>query len=223
MSDQRRLWRAAAVFGVLTVATAIVFLGRTVPDCGVPLASPMLDFELATRQPQFAALLDCAPRLAELDFQNLLDLLLFMWVYTAMLTAFMLATGVRRAVALGLAALMLGGDFVETAVLRQIGAGWPQLDGSLVTLLAVAVRVKFVAIGVAMLASAARLWRRPGRGARVTSPLVAAGGIGSLAILVPGLAMLGSLLVFVGWLAIPAYAAVKAFRSRPPAPSSADA
>lgn len=224
MGDQRRLWRAAAVFGVLTIATAVWFLTRGMPTCGAPpLASAMLDFEMATTQAQFAAVLDCAPRLAELDYQNIVDLLLFMWVYTGLLAAFMLAAGVTRGIALGLAVVMLGGDFIETAILRQIAAGWPQLDATLVSVLAVAVRLKFVAIGLAMLAGAARLWRVEGWGAKLTALLVVIGGIASVAIVMPAAREPASQLLVVGWLAIVIYAAVNALRSPRPAPSSAGA
>lgn len=224
MGDQRRLWRTAAVFGVLTIATALWFLTRGMPSCGAPpLAAAMLDFELATTRPQFAAVLDCAPRLAELDFQNLVDLLLFMWVYTGLLTAFMLAVGVGRGVALALAILMLGGDFIETAILRQIAAGWPALDGSLVGVLAVAVRVKFVAIGAAMLVAAARLWRVEGWGAKATALLTVVGGLASVAIIPTEARAPASQILVVGWLAMIVYAAVHARRSPRPAPSSAGA
>ena len=223
MGDQKRLWRAAAVFGVLTIATALWFLTRGMPDCGAPLASAMLDFEMATTQPQFAAVLDCAPRLAELDTQNIVDLLLFMWVYTGLLTAFMLAVGVKRGIALALAILMLGGDFIETAILRQIAAGWPALDPTLVAVLAVAVRVKFVAIGAAMILAAMKLWPTPGWGAKATALLSVVGGLASVAIIPPEMRGPASQILVVGWLAIVAYASVKTFRSPRPAPSSAGA
>jgi hypothetical protein len=222
MGDQKRLWRAAAVFGVLTIATALWFLTRGMPTCGAPpLASAMLDFEMALTRPQFAAVLDCGPRLAELDYQNIVDLLLFMWVYTAMLAAFMLAVGVSRGVALGLALLMLGGDFMETAILRQIAAGWPQLDTTLVSVLAVAVRLKFAAIGLAMLAGAARLWRFEGWSAKLIAVLIVVGGVAAIAIIPPEAREPASQIVVVGWLAIVIYAAVNALRSPRPAPSSA--
>lgn len=224
MGDQKRMWRAAAVFGVLTIATALWFLARGMPTCGAPpLASAMLDLEMATAQAQFAAVLDCAPRLAELDYQNIVDLLLFMWVYTGLLAAFMLAVGVRRGAALGLAAVMLGGDFIETAILRQIAAGWPALDPTLVSVLAVAVRLKFVAIGLAMLAGAARLRRVDGWGAKLTALLIAVGGIASVAIIPAAVREPASQILVVGWLAIVIYAAVNALRSPRPAPSSAGA
>lgn len=224
LGDKRRLWRAAAVFGVLTIATALWFLTRPMPTCGGPLlASAMLDFEMATTPAQFAAVLNCQPRLAELDTQNIVDLLLFMWAYTGMLTAFMLAAGVRRGVALSLAILMLGGDFIETAILRQIAAGWPQLDPMLVAVLAVAVRVKFAAIGLAMIAGAARLWRVAGWVSKLTAALAVIGGIASVAIIPPDFREPASQVVVVGWLAIVAYAAVNALRSPRPAPSSAGA
>jgi hypothetical protein len=224
MGDQKRLWRATAAFGVLTIITALWFLTRGMPACDAPpLASAMLDFEMAVTQAEFATVLDCAPRLAELDYQNIVDLLLFMWVYTGMLTAFMLAVGVRRGIALGLAALMLGGDFIETALLRQIAAGWPQLDPTLVSVLAVAVRVKFAAIGLAMLVGAARLWRLDGWGGKLTALLVVVGGIASLAIIPPEARGPASQILVVGWLAILGYASVNALRSPRPAPSSAGA
>lgn len=223
MGDQRRMWRAAFIFGILTIATALWFLTRPVLDCGAPLAAPMLDFEMAMTQPQFAAVIDCGPRRAELDVQNIVDLLLFMWAYTGLLVAFMLAAGVKRGLALGLGILMLGGDFIETAILRQIAAGWPDLDAGLATTLAVAVRVKFAAIGIAMLVAAARLWRVDGWGARVTAILAVVGGIASIAIIPPEVRGPASQILVVGWLAIMVYAGVKGFRSPRPAPSSADA
>lgn len=221
MHDGRKWWRAAAVFGVLTIATAIWFLTRPMPTCGgAAIASPMLDFELATARNGFATILDCAPRRAELDFQNIVDLLLFMWVYTGFLAAFSLAAGVRRWLVLGLAALMLGGDFVETAILRQIAAGWPQLDSGLVSVLAVAVRLKFVAIAAATAIAGAYVWRA----SRLIGALAVVGGIASLTTMLSGdLRMAGSALLVVAWLAMTIYAAVNALRSRRPAPSSAAA
>lgn len=224
LGDERRLWRAGAAFGVLTIATAAWFLTRTMPTCGgPPLASAMLDFEMATTPAQFAALLDCRPRLAELDRQNIVDLLLFMWAYTGMLTAFMLAAGVRRGVASSLAILMLGADVTETAILRQIAAGWPRLDPTLVAVLAVAVRLKFAAIGLAMVAGAAKLWRIGGRGAKLTAVVAATGGLAAVAVIAPDLRGPASQVVAVGWLAIAAYALINVFRSPRPAPSSAGA
>jgi hypothetical protein len=224
MGDQRRYWRATMVFGLLAIATAVWFLTRPMPACGgAPLTSAMLDFEMATTQPEFAAVIDCAPRRAELDFQNIVDLLLFMWAYVGFLTAAMLAAGVRRGVAIGLAALMLGGDFVETAILRQIAAAWPALDAGMVTVLAIAVRVKFAAIGIAMLAAALKLWGRGGNGPKLVAALTAIGGVAALAIIPPTAREAASQLVVVGWLALLVYAAVIALRSRRPAPSSAGA
>jgi hypothetical protein len=212
------------VFGVLTIATALWFLIRPVPACGgPPLASAMLDFEMATTPAQFAAVLDCQPRLAELDTQNIVDLLLFMWAYTGLLTAFMLAAGVRRGAALGLAILMLGGDFIETMVLRRIAGDWPQLDPTLVVVLAVAVRVKFAAIGLAMIVGAAKLRRVAGWGAKLAVVLVAIGGIAAVAIIPPNFREPASQVVVVGWLALVAYGAINALRSPRPAPSSAGA
>lgn len=224
MGDQRRLWRATMVFGVLAIATAIWFLGRPMPTCGGPaLTSAMLDFEMATTQAQFAAIIGCEPRRAELDYQNIVDLLLFMWAYVGLLTFAMLAAGVRRGLAFGVAILMLGGDFIETTILRQIAAGWPQLDATLVGVLAAAVRVKFAAIGLAMLLAAAKLWQRDGAGAKLTAVLTVIGGVAAAAIIPAAAREPASQVVVVGWLALMGYAAVNALRSPRPAPSSAGA
>lgn len=224
LNDPRRLWRASFVFGLLTFALFIFSTVQGVPDCGAPMPSAMLDFELALERPQFAVILDCAPRLAALDRANVVDLLLFMWAYGGLLTFFALAVGVRPGLALSLGALMIGPDFVETMTLRWIAAGWPLFDPRLVMPLAIAVRVKFVAIGIAMVLSGLQLWRRiPGMGARSTALLAVIGGVGSVAIIYPEGRMAGTALTGLAWLAMTIYAGVNVLRRRRPVPSSAGA
>jgi hypothetical protein len=226
MADQQRWWRAAAVFGVLTVATAIWFLTRGMPSCGAPpLTSAMLDLELARSHAEFAAVLDCAPRLAELDFQNIVDLLLFMWVYTGLLVAFALAVRVPRAFVAGVGLLILGGDFVETVLLRHIAAYWPQLGGSSVFALATAVRIKFGAIGLLMGFTGGQLWRADASFAgRTVAVLTVIGAFASVAIIPDATRGPASQLLVAAWLAMTIYAGVRAFRRSPqPAPSSAGA
>jgi hypothetical protein len=215
LDDAQRLWRATFAFGLLTFAVFIYNVVQGTPDCGDPMPSAMLDFELALERPQFAAVLDCAPRLQSLDFANIIDLLLFMWAYAGLLTFFGLAAGLRPWLALSLGALMLGTDFVETVTLRWIAAGWPLFDPSLVLPLAIAVRVKFVAIGIAMVLAGLTLWRRAGgAGARATAALSVAGGIGSVLIIYPEGRMIGSGLVALAWLATTIYAGALTFGKR---------
>lgn len=213
-TDPRRLWRATFVFGLLTIALFVFSTVQGVPDCGAPMPSAMLDFELALERSQFAVVLDCAPRLAALDAANVVDLLLFMWAYGGLLTFFALAAGVRPWLALTLGALMVGADFVETMTLRWIAAGWPLFDPTLVLPLAIAVRVKFVAIGVAMVLAGLNLWRSTaGAGARAVTVLAVLGGLGSVAILYPEGRMAGTALTGLAWLAITGYAGVRALRT----------
>lgn len=210
LSDPRRLWRATLVFGLLTFALFVYSTVQGVPDCGTPMPSAMLDFELALERSQFAVILDCAPRLTALDAANVVDLLLFMWAYTGLLTCFALAAGVRPWLALTLGALMVGPDFVETMTLRWIAAGWPLFDPTLVLPLAIAVRVKFVAIGAAMVLAGLQLWRgTAGGGARATALLAVIGGVGSVAIIYPEGRMAGTALTGLAWLAITLYAGVR--------------
>ncbi|MDO9487515.1 MAG: hypothetical protein Q7J32_04005 [Sphingomonadaceae bacterium] len=210
LTDQRHLWRATFIFGLLTLALFAYSTVQGVPDCGAPLPSAMLDFELALDRSQFAVVLDCAPRLAALDQANFIDLLLFMWAYGGLLTFFALAAGVRPWLALTLGALMVGPDFVETMTLRWIAAGWPLFDPTLVMPLAIAVRVKFVAIGAAMVLAGLQLWRgAPGMAARSTALLAVIGGVGSVAIIYPEGRMAGAALTGVAWLAITLHAGVR--------------
>ena len=214
LSDQRRLWRATFMFGLLTFALFVYSSVTGVPDCGAPMPSAMLDFELALDRAQFAVVLDCAPRLAALDAANVVDLLLFMWAYGGLLTFFALAVGLRPWMALTLGALMIGPDFVETMTLRWIAAGWPLFDAALVMPLAIAVRVKFVAIGAAMVLAGLQLWRgTPGMAARSTALLAVIGGVGSVAIIYPEGRMAGTALIGVAWLAITIYAGIRTLRT----------
>lgn len=214
-SDLRRLWRATFVFGLVTLALFVFSSVQGMPDCGAPMPTAMLDFELALDRSQFAVVLDCAPRLAALDQANVVDLLLFMWAYGGLLTFFALATGMRPWLALTLGALMVGPDFVETMSLRWIAAGWPLFDPTLVMPLAVAVRVKFVAIGAAMVLAGLQLWRgTAGIAARSTALLAVIGGIGSVAIIYPEGRMAGTALTGIAWLAITIYAGARTLRAR---------
>lgn len=206
-SEQRRMWRAAFAFGVLTFALFLYSTVQGVPDCGTPMPSAMLDFELALDRPQFALVLDCAPRLAALDQANVVDLLLFMWAYGGLLTFFAIAAGVRPWLALALGALMIGTDFIETLTLRWIAAGWPLFDPTLVMPLAIAVRVKFVTIGIAMVLAGVQLFRgTPGPWARATALLAIVGGLGSVAIIYPEGRLVGTALTGIGWVAMTVYA-----------------
>ncbi len=214
-TDPRRLWRATLAFGALTFALFLVSTVQGVPNCGAPMPSAMLDFELALDRSEFALVLDCAPRLAALDAANVVDLALFMWAYGGLLIFFALAAGVRPWLALTLGALMIGTDFVETVTLRWIAAGWPLFDPALVLPLAVAVRVKFVAIGAAMVLGGLQLWRgSDGTAARSTALLAVIGGLGSVAIIYPEGRMAGTALVAVGWLAITIHAGQRTLRAR---------
>ncbi len=213
LTDPRRLWRATFAFGLLTFALFLFSTLQGVADCGAPMPAAMLDFELALDRAQFAVVLDCAPRLAALDAANVVDLLLFMWAYGGLLTFFALAVGLRPWLALTLGALMIGSDFVETMTLRWIAAGWPLFDPALVMPLAIAVRVKFVAIGAAMVLAGLQLWRGTrGMAARSTALLAVIGGVGSVAIIYPEGRMAGTALIGVAWLAITIYAGIRTLR-----------
>lgn len=217
LSDRRRLWRATLTFGLLTFAIFIFGAIKGTPDCGAPVPSAMLDFELALERAQFAPILDCAPRLAALDATNVIDLLLFMWSYGGLLTFFALAVGMRPWLAVSLGALMIGTDFVETVTLRWIAAAWPLFDPSLVTPLAIAVRVKFTAIGIAMVLSGLELFRTtPGMAARSTALLAIVGGLGSVILMYPQGRMAGTGLIAVAWLAMTIYAGARALRAPQP-------
>lgn len=214
LTNPRALWRAAFVFGLLTFALFIFSAVQGVPDCGVPMPSAMLDFELALDRPAFALVLDCAPRLAALDQANVVDLLLFMWAYGGLLTFFGLAVGLRPWLAVSLGALMVATDFVETVSLRWISAAWPLFDPSLVTPLALAVRVKFTVIGIAMVLAGIWLGRaNKSLGARAVALLSILGGLGSVWIIYPEGRMAGTGLVGIAWLAMTIYAGVRTFRT----------
>jgi hypothetical protein len=212
-TDPRRLWRATLAFGLLTFALFVFSTVQGIPDCGAPLPTAMLDFELALDRAQFAVVLDCAPRLAALDAANIVDLLLFMWAYGGLLTFFALAVGMRPWLAVSLGALMIGTDFVETVTLRWIAAAWPLFDPSLVTPLAIAVRVKFTAIGIAMVLAGIELLRTtPGMAARSTALLAIVGGLGSVILMYPQGRMAGTGLIAIAWLAMTIYAGAQALR-----------
>ena len=213
MPNTQGWWRICAVFGVLTLATFVGFSAQTVPSCGTVLAAPMIDFELATTRANLAAVLDCQPRLAELDRQNIVDLGFFMWVYVAFLAAFGRASGVGLPIIAGIAALTLGGDLVETLRLRQIAAAWPQLGSDALTPLIVASRLKFIAIGVGMILSGMALFRRDPRvAARVVAALAIIGGVGNFALLAGVPATPAMLPTLISWLAILLFAAVSALQ-----------
>jgi hypothetical protein len=215
LTDPRRLWRAAFVFGLLTFALFLFSAIQGVPDCGAPMPSAMLDFELALDRPAFAAVLDCGPRLAALDRANVIDLLLFMWAYGGLLTFFGLAVGLRPWLALSLGALMVGTDFVETMSLRWIAAAWPLFDPALVSPLAVAVRVKFVTIGIAMMLSGLWLARfNGGLGARVVAVLAVLGGLGSVWLMYSDGRTTGTAAVGIAWIAMTIYAGARALAHR---------
>ncbi|MFC3713731.1 hypothetical protein ACFOMD_14235 [Sphingoaurantiacus capsulatus] len=210
LTDPRSLWRATFVFGLLTFALFIVSAVRGVPDCSVPMPAAMLDFELALDRAAFALVLDCAPRLAALDQANIVDLLLFMWAYGGLLTFFALAVGLRPWLAVSLGALMIATDFVETVTLRWIAAGWPLFDPTLVSPLAIAVRVKFVAIGIAMVLAGLWLARfKTGWGARLVALLSVIGGVGSVWLMYSDGRMTGTAMLAVAWIAITVYAGAR--------------
>lgn len=214
LSDPRRLWRATLLSGLLTFAIFIYSAVQGTPDCGAPMPSAMLDFELALERAQFAPILDCAPRLAALDATNVVDLLLFMWAYGGLLTFFGLAAGMRPWLALPLGALIIGTDFVETLTLRWIAAAWPLFDPALVTPLAIAVRVKFTAIGIAMVLAGLQLFRAtPKLAGRGTAGLAIIGGVGSVILMYPEGRLAGTGLIAVAWLAMTIYAGVRALRA----------
>ena len=220
MNGKRSFWAVAALFGAITLTAAAWLLMREVPSCGAPpLQAPMLDFEFAASRGDFAALLDCAPRLAELDMQNRIDLGLFMWSFGALLLGFALAVGVRPWLAVALAAVAVGADVVETLALRRIAADWPALDATVVAPLTIAVRIKYAAVGAAMLVAGQRLWRG-GFGRRLAAALTMLGGAGAAAVILPEGRIAGSLLTLLAWAAMTGFAAVSALRSPRPAPSS---
>jgi hypothetical protein len=207
MTMLRSRWLAVTVLGFLAIAIALWFARRVVPDCGIPLSAPMLEFELALDHAGLARVIDCLPRRNELDRQNLVDLSLFIPAYSAFLAVFAWAAGLRRVIAIILGVGIALSDFVETFTLRAISAAWPHLETSLIPALAVGVRLKFVLIGVFLLLSAILLWRRGGALTRLVAITVAIGALGSLVSMVPGVGRTGSTMIAVAWLMMFVYSA----------------
>lgn len=163
MTRIRKRWLAATFLGCAAIAVALWFARRVVPDCGVPLAAPMLAFELALDREGLANVIGCLPRQIELDRQNVVDLLLFIPTYSAFLAAFACAAGVPRILAIMLGAAIAASDYAETLALRAISAAWPHPESSLLPVLAIGARLKFVLIGAILMMGASALWRH-GRG-----------------------------------------------------------
>lgn len=213
MGNMQRWWRICAVMGLVAMATVVWFASRQVPDCGVPLAAAMIDFELATSQAQLATVLDCKGRLLELDHQNVVDLSLFIWSYAGFLLAFALAAGVRPWLAFTLAAGVVIGDVIETTGLRSIAAAWPRFDSGALMPLMIAARIKFILIGALMIEGA---WRLAQSGWRISGGIVAVGGVACIAVLFDA-GRIASALTAIAWLTIFGLALVNGFRR--PAPS----
>lgn len=195
-----RPWVTATILGVIAIGIAMWFAGRVVPDCGQPLRAPMLEFELMLDRAGLARVLDCAPRLAELDRQNIVDLSLFIPAYTGFLVAFALAAGMRRGLAIALGFGVALGDYAETLSLRAISAAWPAFHITTIPILAIAARVKFVLIGIMMVLSALSLWRQSARAGRIVAILLAVSATGAFVTLIPGVGRLGSTMIALGWL-----------------------
>ncbi len=217
MVNVQRWWRLCFVLGLATIGTVFWFASRQVPDCGVPLDAPMIVFELATNQAELGRVLDCRPRLLELDQQNIVDLSLFIWAYAGFLMAFALAAGVRPWLVLSLTAGIIIGDVVETTGLRSISAAWPGFDPASLTPLMISARLKFVLIGVLMMAGGGRLTLL---GQRFVGGIVNFGGIGCIAVLFDA-GRIASALTAAGWLVILGLALVRGFRQPAPASSGA--
>lgn len=214
MAHMQRWWRICFVLGLATIATVGWFATRTVPDCGVPMDAPMIVFELATSQAELGTVLDCRPRLQELDQQNIVDLSLFIWAYGGFLLAFALAAGVRPWVVISLTAGIVIGDLVETFGLRSISAAWPAFDPAALLPLMVSARLKFILIGALMIEGG---WRLSQSGQRITGGIIAVGGIGCIAVLFDA-GRIASALTAAGWLAILVLAMLRGFRR--PVPTS---
>jgi hypothetical protein len=142
MTILRKRWLAAMTLGCAAIAVASWFAGRVVPDCGVPLAAPMLEFELALDHLGLARAIDCLPRRVELDRQNLVDLWLFIPAYCGFLAAFAWAAGVGRTATVLLGAAIALSDYAETLALRAMSASWPQTEISLLPVLAIGARTE---------------------------------------------------------------------------------
>src|SRR5690606_22940522 len=103
-------------------------------------------------------------------------------------------------------------DFVETVTLRWISAAWPLFDPSLVSPLALAVRVKFTVIGIAMVLAGIWLGRaNKSLGARIVALLAIIGGLGSVWLMYSDGRMAGTAAVGIGWLAMTIYAGTRTF------------
>jgi hypothetical protein len=214
MAHAQRWWRICFVLGLVAIGTVGWFASRQVPDCGVPMDAPMIVFELATSKAELAQVLDCRPRLQELDHQNIVDLGLFIWAYAGFLMAFALAAGVRPWLVFTLTAGIIIGDLVETTGLRSISAAWPGFDPTALMPLMVSARLKFILLGALMIEGG---WRLAQLGQRVTGGIIAVGGIGCIAVLFDA-GRIASALTAAAWLVILGLALVRGFRR--PAPAS---
>jgi hypothetical protein len=205
MTMLRKRWLAAMIFGCAAIAVASWFAGRVVPDCGVPLAAPMLEFELALDHLGLARVIECLPRREELDRQNLVDLWLFIPAYCGFLAAFAWAAGVGRTATVLLGAAIALSDYAETLALRAISASWPHTEISLLPVLAIGARLKFALIGAMLLAAAVSLWRRKGVLAQPLAAVMAVGCLGSILSMIPGVGRVGSTMIASAWLFMLAY------------------
>jgi hypothetical protein len=214
MTTVRWRWLAAVILGCLAIAVALWFVGRVVPDCGVQLAAPMLEFELAVDRDGLAHVIDCMPRRAELDRQNLVDLWLFIPAYCGFLAAFARAGGVGWTRAILLGAGIAFSDYEETLALRAISASWPHTEMSLLPVLAIGARLKFVLIGAILLTTAVSLWRRAQPLARAVAVLMAVGSFGSILSMIPGVGRTGSSMIALAWLTMLAYSSGRLLSKR---------
>lgn len=212
-------WLAATVLDCLAIAIGLWFARRIVPDCGLPVSAPMLEFELALDRSGLARVIDCLPRRNELDLQNLVDLSFFISAYPAFLAVFAWAAGVRLTIAILLGAGIVLSDVTETVALRAISAAWPLLETSFISVLAIGARLKFVLIGVLMLLAAISLWRGGGALARLVAATMVIGSIGSLVTMVPGVGRTGSTMIAVAWLAMFAHSAGQFLSRKPTRPA----
>lgn len=207
--------RWCLIAGLAVLAITIIMLPWSPSHgCGPPFAvSPIIAFELATDAADLAALFGppgpCRAALID-DFRilNLIDYL-FVTAYGVMLVAALAALGARRGLIIA-AALAPLADAVENVALLVLDPGAP---GGWLTVLIIAVRIKFVLLGIVSGAIGLAIWHRePGRLRWLTLahiPAVPAAIAGSF---IPPLALLMVPTLAISWLTVIAWVILRSFR-----------
>jgi hypothetical protein len=208
-------WCLIAGLAVLAITFAMLPWSPA-SGCGPPSAvPPIIAFELATDAADLAALFGppgpCrAALIADLHIINLIDYL-FMIAYGVMLIAALDALGARRGLLI-VAAIAPLADAIENLALLQLDLGAP---GGWLIVTIVAVRAKFVVLGIVSGALVLAMWHRePGRLRWLALAHVPAAPAAIAGAFVPALAPLITPTLALSWLAVVVWAILRSVRRR---------